>query len=177
MKIPGSILATVAVVVALASIAVAQTTKPKVSLSKADDEGIRKVLADYDEAWNTHNMRALDKVFSEDAEFINVVGMHWRGQAEIIAAHAAYHETIFKNNGMKTDAIALRPLGADVVIAVVTQTQEKFTTPSGNVVPEHQNKLSYIFTKAGGYWRIVHGQNVRIDAGSAQHNPVTAPRR
>ena len=123
-------------------------------------------------AWNTHNMKALDKVFREDAEFINVVGMHWRGRADIIAAHAAFHATIFKDVGMKTDAIALRPLGADIAIAVVTQTQGTFTTPSGEVVKEHQNRLSYVFTKTGDDWRIAHGQNVRIDAEAAQHDPV-----
>lgn len=177
-------LTTGAVLVALATITVAQSTKPgatmqaiKVSLSAEDDRAIRKVLVDYDVAWNTHNMKALDKVFREDAEFINVVGMHWRGQAHIIAAHAAYHETIFKNNVMKTDAIVLRPLGADVVIAVVTQTQDAFTTPSGQVVPKHQNRPSYVFTKAGGDWRIAHGQNVRIDSEAAQHDPVNSPRK
>ena len=146
-------------------------------LSKEDDAAIRKVLADCDVAWNTHNMKTLDKVLREDAEFINVVGMHWRGRADIIAAHAAYHATIFKDVGMKTDAIALRPLGADIVIAVVTQTQDTFTTPSGEVIKQHQNKLSYVFTKTGGEWRIAHGQNVPIDAEAAKHDPVNSRKK
>ena len=184
MKTNRSTLMATAVLVALATITVAQTTKPgatpparKASLAAEDDRAIRKVLADYDTAWNTHNMKVLDQVFREDAEFINVVGMHWRGQADIIAAHAAYHATVFKNNGMKTDAIALRPLGADVAIAVVTQTQDAFTTPGGEFVKQHQNKPSYVFTKTGGEWRIAHGQNVRIDAEAAQHDPVNSPRK
>ena len=116
-------------------------------------------------------------LFRSDAQFINVVGMHWRGRADIIAAHAAFHATIFKDVGMKTDAIALRPLGPDTAIAVVTQTQDTFTTPSGEVVKKHQNKLSYVFTKTGGDWRIAHGQNVRIDAEATQHDPVNSPRK
>lgn len=150
---------------------------PRVSvheLSKEDDAAIRKVLVDYDVAWNTHNMKALDRVFCEDAEFVNVVGMHWRGRADIIAAHAAYHATIFKDVGIKTDTIDLRPLSADIVIAVVTCTQDTFTTPGGEVVKQHQNKLSYVFTKTGGEWRIAHGQNVRIDAEAAKHDPVNS---
>lgn len=184
MKVIHFILATAALVVTSATVADAQSTKPgattqaaTASLSAEDDRAIRKVLADYDAAWNSHNMKALDEVFREDAEFINVVGMHWRGRPAIIAAHAAFHATIFKDVGMKTDEIALRPLGADIVIAVVTQTQDTFTTPSGEVVQKHQNKLSYVFTKAGGDWRIAHGQNVRIDDEAAKHDPVNSPRK
>lgn len=81
------------------------------SLSAADDRAIRKALANYEAAWNSHDMKALGGLFREDAEFINVVGMHWRGRADIVAAHAAFHETMFKDCLLKTDAIALRPLG------------------------------------------------------------------
>ena len=177
MKRIHSLTATFAALIAFAAIAFAQSTKAAASLPAGDDVAIRKVLADYDVAWNTHNMKMLEQIFREDAQFINVVGMHWRGRADIIAAHAAFHATIFKDVGMKTDAIALRPLGPDTAIAVVTQTQDTFTTPSGEVVKKHQNKLSYVFTKTGGDWRIAHGQNVRIDAEATQHDPVNSPRK
>jgi uncharacterized protein (TIGR02246 family) len=122
-------------------------------------------------------MKALEPLFHEDAEFINVVGMHWRGRPAIVAAHVAFHATTFKNVGMKTDAVAIRPVGPGIAIAVVTQTQDTFTTPSGEVVPEHQNKLSYVFTKVAGEWKIAHAQNVRIDAAAVQHDPVNSPRK
>jgi uncharacterized protein (TIGR02246 family) len=177
MKRIHSLTVAAAVLIAFAGIAIAQSIKPAAPLPAADDAAVRKVLADYDVAWNTHNMKMLEQIIREDAQFINVVGMHWRGRADIIAAHAAFHATFFKDVGMKTDEIDLRPLGADVVIAVVTQTQDTFTPPSGGVVQKHQNKLSYVFTKAGGEWRIAHGQNVRIDAEAAKHNPVNSPKK
>jgi hypothetical protein len=43
-----------------------------------------------------------------------------------VTKNRTQHKTIFKDVGMKTDAIALRPLGADFDIAVVTQTQDAF---------------------------------------------------
>jgi len=51
------------------------------------------------------------------------------------------------------------------------------TTPSGQIVPKHQNKLCYVFTKTNGEWKIAHGQNVRIAAEAAQHDPVNSPRK
>jgi uncharacterized protein (TIGR02246 family) len=176
-------MATAALLNAYATLADAQsiksvsTTKATAPLSAEDDRAIRKALADYDAAWDSHDMKGLGELFCEDAEFINVVGMHWRGRTEIVKAHAAFHETMFKNVGIKTDAIALRPLSADFVIAVVTYTMDSSTTPSGQVVPKHQNKMSYVFAKTGGDWKIAHGQNVRIDADAAQHDPVNAARK
>jgi len=184
MKTIQSIIATAALLVVSATVADSQSTKPgatkqtaTVSLPAEDDRAIRKVLADYDVAWNTHNMKMLNDFFHEDAEFINVVGMHWRGRADIVAAHEAFHTTMFKDVGIKTDAISLRPLGGDVAIAVVTYTMDASTTPNGQVIPKHQNKLSYVFTKRAGEWKITHGQNVKIDAEAAQFDPVNNPRK
>ena len=184
MKSIHSMVATATLIVASATVADVQSTKPGATRQVAtaafpaeDDRAIRKAVGGFETAWNSHDMKALGELFREDAEFINVVGMHWRGRAAIVAAHAAFHETLFKDCRLKTDAIALRPFSADFAIAVVTQTQDAFTTPSGEVVPKHQNKLSYVFTKVAGEWKIVHGQNVRIDAEAAPHDPVNSPRK
>jgi uncharacterized protein (TIGR02246 family) len=184
MQVMHSILAAAALVVASATVADAQSTRPgaappaaKASLPAEDDRAIRKVLADYDAAWNTHDMKALGALFREDAEFINVVGMHWRGRTDIVAAHEAFHKTMFKDVALKSDTIALRPLSADLAIAVVTYTMDASTTPSGEVIPKHQNKLSYVFAKTAGEWKIAHGQNVRIDGAAAKHDPVNSPRK
>jgi uncharacterized protein (TIGR02246 family) len=131
----------------------------------------------FEKAWNTHDMKLLATLFREDAEFINVVGMHWRGRDAVVKAHAIFHEIMFQDCRLKTDAIALRRLGADCAIAVVTYTQDAFTTPGGQVMPKTQTKLSYVFAKAGGEWKIAHGQNVRIDAEAAPHDPVNSPRK
>ncbi len=161
----------------------AQTPKPTgqpqaaSTLTKEDEEGVRKTVMGFEKAWNTHDMKLLATLFREDAEFINVVGMHWRGRDAVVKAHAIFHEIMFKDCRLKTEAVALRPLGADCAIAVVTYTQDSFTTPGGQVMPKTQTKLSYVLAKTGGDWKIAHGQNVRIDAEAAQSDPVNSPRK
>jgi uncharacterized protein (TIGR02246 family) len=185
MKIIASIFTTSLLVTAtfltLAPPAFAQTAKPDAqpevvtaTLSKADDEGIRKSVMDYEKAWNTHNMKLLATLFREDAEFVNVVGMHWRGRDAIVKAHAIFHEIIFKDCKLKTDFIETRPLGGDHAIAIWTATQDSYTTPSGQVVPEGQFKLSLILVKGPEGWKIAHGHNVRIDAEAAKNDPVNS---
>ncbi len=62
-----------------------------------DDEALRQVLASYEAAWKMHDMRALAPLFRDDAVWVNVVGMYWRGKDAVVRAHAAFHETIFKH--------------------------------------------------------------------------------
>jgi hypothetical protein len=75
---------------------------------------------------------------------------------------------------VKTDSIETRPLGSDYAIAVWTSTQDSYTTPSGQVVPKGQTKLSLILAKGPDGWKIVHAHNVRIDAEAVKHDPVNS---
>lgn len=170
-----------AIFLALARPAVAQTPKPKAqpqaataALSKADDEGIRKTVMGFETAWNTHDMKLLATLFREDAEFINIVGMHWHGRDAIVAAHTAFHQTMFKNHQMKTDAIEIRPLSGGCAVAVVTATQDSFTTPDGHPMPKAQTRESFVMAKDKDGWKIVHGHNVQINAEAANNDPVNS---
>lgn len=143
-------------------------------LSKEDDQGIRKTIQAIVDTWNAHDMKAFAQLLHKDAEWINVVGMHWKGRDAVVKAHQVFHETIFQNTRLALDNVELRPLDADYVIAVVTTTQDSFTTPEGNVQPKGQTKQSYIFKKATDGWKIYHAENVRIDAQAAKFDPTNA---
>ena len=71
----------------------------------------------FETAWNTHDMKSLATLFRKDAEFINIVVMHWHGCKDIVAALTVFYETIFKNHHLMTDAIEFRPLGNGFAIA------------------------------------------------------------
>jgi uncharacterized protein (TIGR02246 family) len=173
----------IAAIVTMTTGVVAQSPMPNSphasanALSKEDDQAVRKTIASVEEAWNTHDMKAMGRLFTEDAEFINVVGMHWRGRDDIVAAHEAYHKTIFKDHRLKTDSINIRSLGGGHAIAVVTTTNDSFTTPAGQVVPKRQNRQTYVLTKGAEGWKITHGHNVPVDAEAAKYDPVNAPKK
>jgi uncharacterized protein (TIGR02246 family) len=175
------IIAILAVLLPLAA-AVAQTPKPNpppqaaaASLSKADDQSIRKTISAFEEAWNAHDMQAFAKVFLQDAEWVNAVGMHWRGRDAVMAATTLFHETFLKTNQMKLDAVETRLLGAGYAIAVATITQDGFTAPDGAVFPKTQDRETFVLAKGPNGWLIAHGHNTRIDAEAAKHDPVNGP--
>src|SRR6476661_7694236 len=146
-------------------------------LSKEDDQAVRKIVAGYEEAWNAHDMKSLARLFREDAEWVNKVGMHWRGRDEIMVAHTAFHQTIFKNHKYRTDAVETRSVALGVAVAVVTETFDGFTTPDGQVMPKARNRLTYVLVKGTDGWKIAHGQNVVVDEEAAKHDPVKKNRK
>lgn len=155
----------------------APVTAATTDLSKEDDQAVRKVVAGFEEAWNAHDMAALAGLFREDAEWVNKVGMHWRGRDEIMVAHAAFHRTIFKNHKYHTDAVETRAVAPGVAVAVATETFDGFTTPDGQAVPKARNRLSYVLVKGPGGWKIAHGQNAVVDEEAAKHDPVKKDRK
>ena len=145
-------------------------------LSVDDDRAVREIVAGFEKAWNTHDMKALEKLFRDDAEWVNVVGMHWRGRDEIMVAHTAFHRTIFKNHQYRTDAVETRSVAPGVAVAVATETFDGFTAPDGRVWPMARNRLSYVLVKGTEGWKIAHGQNAEVDEVAAKHDPVRKER-
>lgn len=153
------------------------TARPGVNgLSVDDDRAVREIVAGFEKAWNTHDMKALEKLFRDDAEWVNVVGMHWRGRDEIMVAHTAFHQTMFKNHSYRTDAVETRVVAPGVVVAVATETFGSVTTPDGKVRPTSRDRLSYVLVKGPEGWKIAHGHNVVIDEEATKHDPVRHPR-
>jgi uncharacterized protein (TIGR02246 family) len=146
-------------------------------LSKEDDQAVRKIVAGVEEAWNEHDMQALAKLFGEDAEWVNKVGMHWRGRGEIMVAHTAFHQTIFKNHKYHTDTVETRSIAPGVALAVATETFDSFMAPDGRVWPKARNRLSYVLVKGPEGWKIAHGQNSEVDEEAAKHDPVKMNRK
>ncbi|WP_320150410.1 SgcJ/EcaC family oxidoreductase [uncultured Tolumonas sp.] len=68
----------------------------------------RRVVESFAECWNNHDIDAFAELFSEDAEFVNVVGLWWKGRAAIKAAHEFTHQTIFKNSRLTIAEVFIR---------------------------------------------------------------------
>jgi uncharacterized protein (TIGR02246 family) len=145
-------------------------------LTSADELSIRKTISEIEVAWNTHDMIAYGDLLTEDVQWVNVVGMHWRGHKAVLDAHVAFHETCFKNHKIKTDSVEIRSLGKGIALAVVTTTNDEFKAPDGSVVPRRQNRQTYVLRASSNAWRIAHCHNVPIDTIAAKFDPVSATR-
>src|SRR5271163_3414933 len=101
-----------------------------VHAASSDEEAVRKVVNGFPEAWNRHDMNVFGALFTPDADFVNVIGIHWKGRESIQLNHAFLHGAIpadsagvtppksaygvFKTSNITHKEVDVRFLGEDV---------------------------------------------------------------
>jgi uncharacterized protein (TIGR02246 family) len=141
------------------------------SLSSADEAAVRAVVAEFASTWNRHDMPGMHALDTEDVEWINISGHHWRGKAMVYKGHDAIHRTMCAKSEVRYESLTIRAIAPDVAIAVATIKVGPFTIPSGPVIPELKTRGSFVLVKHGDTWKIAHFHNTTVDAEAT--DPVT----
>lgn len=143
------------------------------SISEQDSVQIRAALKGMDDAWNRHDMKAFVSFVADDVEWVNVVGMWWKGKTQVYQAHEAFHKTIFKNRQVhEPEVVELKKLAPDCVLVTMIAKADGFTTPSGHIEPAGRSVLTEVFVKRSGSWLLVQGHNTIIVEEAQRSNPA-----
>ena len=126
---------------------------------------VEDIVRAFVEAWNRHDMEAFADLFADDAEFVNLVGLWWKGRAKIREAHVATHATLFKRSRLSLDEIAVRFVRPDVAVARASWRMTGHVSPLGNALPERQGVLVNLIVHNSNVWKIVDAQNTDIADG------------
>ncbi len=126
---------------------------------------VTRVVNAFAEAWNRHDMNAFAELFAEDAEFVNVVGIWWKGRSAIKSAHEFTHQTMFKSSRLSMQEVAVRFPTPDIAIARCRWTLKGHVSPEGGPLPARNGILVNTLQKLGGAWRIIDSQNTDIVEG------------
>jgi uncharacterized protein (TIGR02246 family) len=127
-----------------------------------DEEGVRKIASGFAEAWNRHDMKALSMLFAEDADFVNVVGLWWKGRSEIEKQHAAAHADWFKDSRLTMTATAIRFLAPDLAVVHPTWDLVGARGPLNLERAPRKGIMIQVMKREGGRWWIVAAQNTDI---------------
>lgn len=143
------------------------------SIPEGDATQIHAALKGMDEAWNRHDMTAFVSYAAEDVEWVNIVGMWWKGKEQVYNALNAFHGTMFKERQVhEPQSTQLRMIAPGCVVATFIQTIDGFTSPSGQVMPAGRSVLTEVFVKHNAKWLLVQAQNTTIDEEALRFNPV-----
>lgn len=112
--------------------------------------------------WNAHDMSALGALFAQDADFVNVVGMRWKGRAAIQTAHQESHSNMFRSSRLAIGNTDIRLMSPSVAVSRSEWTLVGHTTPDGQALPERRGYLTHVLEKQGDGWLIVVSQNTDI---------------
>lgn len=126
---------------------------------------VTRVVNGFAQAWNAHDMEAFARLFAADAEFVNVVGLWWKGRDEIRRAHEATHATMFRNSRLTLLETTVRFPSPQIAIARSRWRLEGHVAPDGQPLPERSGVLVNVLASEGGAWRIIDSQNTDIVEG------------
>ena len=128
---------------------------------------VETVLAALQESWNRHDMVTFAAQFTQDADFVNVLGMHLRGRPAIEAQHIAIHKTVFRNSQLRALGQSIRFLAPQIAVAHLDWEMTGHETPAveGWKLPAtRKGVLTAVLVAESDNWRI-----------TALHNTDTVP--
>jgi uncharacterized protein (TIGR02246 family) len=126
-----------------------------------DESAVRNVLAEYAVAWNGHDMAAFGRLFTEDCDYVNVDGVHWKGAQEIVQRLPELFHNKLKTAVRALTGVEVRFPTPDVALVHATWD----VTGGGRATKEAVSVLKEITTmtmvKTNGKWLITAFQNTR----------------
>lgn len=126
---------------------------------------VKQVVHAFAECWNRHDMAAFARLFAPDAEFVNVVGLWWKGREQIKAAHEHTHATMFRNSRLTISEVGVRFPQPDLALARANWTLEGHVAPDGAALPARTGLLLNVLQRDGAGWAIIDSQNTDIVEG------------
>jgi len=150
---------TVTLVLALLLLSAAAPAKPKPEGRDEDRAKIARLLADWETAWNTHDMHRLAALFREDAVWVLWTGDVWTGRARFEEGMIKVHQTVYRTSVQREELEELTFLGPDAAVLRFKSTLEGDTRYPNSTI--HSRKI-LILARQAGQWQIGWGQNTRF---------------
>lgn len=135
---------------------------PTYALDTVDKDAIQDVIKNYTAARNDHEGRGFGDSFTDDADFVNIFGMHFSGKAEIERRHIHILQTFAKDSKLQILNTQLREVYPGLVIAIVRWSAEGLRDPGSDISTPGKNSegiFTQVFIKQNGKWSITASQN------------------
>jgi uncharacterized protein (TIGR02246 family) len=125
----------------------------------ADEQSIRGLTAQFERAWNSHDMNLLGTIVTEDIDFVNVAGLHWKGRAEVVKEHAERHKVRFKDSVWTTEHVSVQMLAPEMALVYVDWQTRGDLDFDLKPWPPRNGIFSWLVVKSAGSWKIRAVQN------------------
>jgi uncharacterized protein (TIGR02246 family) len=145
------------------ALALAVWTVPISGQPPVDEQSIRGLATQFERAWNTHDMNILGSITTEDVDFVNVAGLHWKGRAEVVKEHAERHKVRFKDSVWATERVSVQFLTSDMALVHVDWQTRGDLDFDLKPWPPRKGIFSWLVVKNAGSWRIRAAQNTGKD--------------
>jgi uncharacterized protein (TIGR02246 family) len=124
-----------------------------------DESAVRNVLAEYTVSWNRHDTAAFGRLFTENCEYVNIAGVHWKGVQEIIQRHGELFQNRLKTAVRTLTGAEVRFSTPDVALVHATWDVTGWGRPTGEAVPVLKEITTMVMVKTNGKWLITSFQD------------------
>lgn len=135
------------------------------ALEQADQQAIQDVIKGYTDSWNQKGGKGFADGYTDDADFVNIFGMHFSGKTEIEDRHVQILKTFLKDTTFEVVNLQLREVQPGLVIALVRWKLDGFSTPpspSNQSIDIREGIYTQVFINTGKQWQITASQNTLI---------------
>ena len=119
-----------------------------------DESAVRNVVAEYTVAWNGHDAAAFGHLFTEDCDYVNIAGVHWKGVQEIVQQQAELSQNRLKTPARTLTGAEVRFSTPDVALVHATWDVTGSNPPTGAAVPVLKEITTMTMVKTDGKWLI-----------------------
>ncbi|RYY57530.1 MAG: SgcJ/EcaC family oxidoreductase [Chitinophagaceae bacterium] len=122
-------------------------------------DSIKAAVAAQEADWNSNNMPAFARHFTEDATLINFLGLRWTGKQEIIKQFAAINECCIKPTSVKFEVESSAIINPETIITWIRETltaKQDYPVP-GKLVKKGEvdhKWVSAVWIRSGNSWKI-----------------------
>jgi len=120
------------------------------------------VVDDFVKAWNAHNVRAFDRLFTADAVWVPVAEARVVGHADVVKGFEEIHTAWAKETAIAARDIRVQSVRPDVVVILF---HAKFME-GGKEVPGLDRAMIIVAVKQADGWRIAAGQLTKQHEGA-----------
>ena len=117
------------------------------------------------EAWMAQDAGALSRLFAEDADFVNVVGIWWEDREAIRKSHHYGLTTFFRTSRLTVGRVKLRMVGPDAAVVHARMILTGQLSPDGAEAGTRLTILTFVMARHEAGWLCVSAQNTDIVPG------------
>jgi uncharacterized protein (TIGR02246 family) len=123
--------------------------------SSAQSANPEMLVDDFVKAWNSHDMKAFDRLFTDDAIWVAVAEMRVEGRGNIVKDFAEIHASWAKTTTIVRSATKVQTLRHDVAVVLF---HAGYLDEQGRQIPGADRAMLIVAVKQSDVWRIAVGQ-------------------
>jgi uncharacterized protein (TIGR02246 family) len=130
--------------------------------SPADMQAIRGIEAQWESAWNHHDISAMVGLGAPDADWVNLAGQWFAGGASFAKSLESLHSGKVKESVWRTEQVQMRFLSPSIAVVHVYFSTSGERNPDGSPRPPRRGIFTRVEEKRSGKWLIVASQATSI---------------